>query len=70
MRPKCFHVNTPMRMKDQLLYNVGEEVVYSNSDHVEKGIIERIENKNDYNVPEYVVKFKDNRIVKASADIL
>ena len=49
---KFFHVNIAIRMQDQILYNVELEVIYNNSDHIEKGVIKMIENKNEYTVPQ------------------
>ena len=69
IKKQCYHVNKPLKLKDQILYDVGEEVVYQNVDHIEKGVIERITSKTNMNVPEYHVKFKDNRVVQSTADL-
>ena len=68
IRNKCFHVNNKIKYKDQILYDVGEEVLYHNAGHVETGIVENIKPKKYVHTPEYQIKFKDNRSVNTSAD--
>ena len=65
---QCHHVRNQSRFRDHRLYGVGEEIIYQNSDHVEKGIIEKMTYDNDIKIPQYHVKFKDKRMAKARAD--
>ena len=67
---QCYHVRDQSKFRDQLLYDVEEDIIYQNSDHIKKGIIERITYENDMKIPHYHIKFKDNRMVKVKADNL
>lgn len=49
-------------------YDVGEEVLYKNKDHIEKGIIEDISLLDYSNTPSLTVKFHDSRKVQAHPD--
>ena len=69
IQKQCYHVAaTKSAMK---LYDVGEEVLYKNVDHVEHGVIDKItkERTNSLDL-NYHVKFKDNRKVIATKDNL
>ena len=49
-------------------YKVGEEVLHKNVDHLEPGVIEKIEKDNEKNAPIFNIKFKDDYQVEAQMD--
>ena len=64
-----YHTHSPHTSKSiGTLYECGEEILYKNAEHVEKGIIEAI-NKDDVNNNVlYEIKFRDDRKVTAFQD--
>ena len=50
-------------LKETLIYDVGEEVIYQNAAHIEKGVIEKISKSPKTHAIQYHITFKDNRIV-------
>ena len=58
----------PKEVLQSCPYDVGEEVLYKNKDHVEKGIIEGIKLLDYSNTPEITVKFRDTRKATAHPD--
>jgi len=70
IKKQCYHVQCN-KIKDLQLYDVGEEVLYKNNDHLEKGVIEKVTvNKEKHKQKQYHVRFRDNRHVIASFDNL
>ena len=67
---QCYHEKNWSKKINQILFGVGEDVIYQNLDHVEKGIIERITYENKLQIPHFHIKFKDNRVVKIHANNL
>ena len=65
----CYHTHRKLQ-KDSNIYGCGEEVIYKNEDHVEKGIIEKVIHDADKNAMIYDVKFRDDRKIKAMEDNL
>ena len=77
VNPTCFKckkkkVNEPMLPEGQsdCPYEVGEEIIYKDGDHVEKGVIEAIKSQPDNNYPLFSIKFSDNREADAQFDQL
>ena len=70
IKAQCYHVAKTPKTLDRLLYYIGEEVMYHNAAHVEKGIIENITYNGDMKIPTYHIKFKDNREVRSPAEML
>ena len=68
IKAQCYHVSKTPENYDGLLYHIGEEVVYQNAAHVEKGIIKRVSYKGDMKIPHYHITFKDNRKITTIAD--
>ena len=42
---------------DKLLYLIGEEVLYQNAAHIEKGVIENVSYEGDMKVPHYHITY-------------
>ena len=68
MRNQCYHVQSMYNNPN--IYNVGEEVLYKNVDHVETGIVEKVQIDKNTNSPVFKIKFRDNRNAVAQADML
>ena len=56
------------KCKEVVLYNIGEEVIYKNNDHIEKGVIENIAIDKEQSKLLAQVKFSGNRKVTANLD--
>ena len=68
IKAQCYHdLKTPANY-DELLYQIGEVVVYQNAAHVEKEVIEKVSYEGDLMVPNYHITFKDNRKITTIAD--
>ena len=65
-KPQCFH--TKSKLKEKVMYKCGEEVLYKNQDHVEKGVIEKIVFDEVTKKINYDVKFRDDRKITAHED--
>ena len=59
---------SPTEILQSVPYDVGEEVIFKNNDHVEKGIIEEIKLLDYSNTPSLTVKFNDSRKAEAHPD--
>ena len=72
-RKQCFQVQSRSKRNtilNQPLYDIGEEIVFKNGDHVEKGVIEKVSPDLLGFQAKYEVKFRDNRKVIATVDML
>ena len=49
-------------------YEVGEEIIFKNGDHVEKGVIEEFKQQLDNNYPLFSIQFSDNREAETHFD--
>ena len=59
---QCFNTKNPHTSKSiNAIYECGEEVLYKNGDHVEKGIIEQIKPSVLNDGPMFDIKFRDDR---------
>ena len=69
---QCYHVQTPSHSNvGKIPYKVGEEVLYKNVDHMEKGVIDKISTSDGpHNNALYHIKFRDNRCISTSADCI
>ena len=67
---QCYHVNAAKRdkYKQVVPYAIGEEIVYKNNDHIEKGVIEDISIDKDDSQFLAHVKFSGNRKAVAKFD--
>jgi len=69
IQKQCYHVNSTKNKVDQQLYNVGEEVLYKNNDHIETGVIGNVTlSKEQNNRKQYHITFRDNRQILAHFD--
>ena len=70
---QCYQVNVKNLIKNpinDIPYKIGEQIVYKNCDHVEKGIIEAIKCDKTSNAPLLEIKFKDGRKVDSAIDTI
>ena len=69
---QCYHVNKKNKhnIGHIIPYDVGEEIVYKNSDHVEKGVIEAIRYNNKTGAPVVDVKFRGGRRLESALDTI
>ena len=67
VQKQCYHF--AVKFNAMKLYDVGEDILYKNEDHVENGIIDKItkSHKNSLEL-DYHIKFKDNRKVVTTKD--
>ena len=66
---QCYHTkSTHTSNSIGALYKCGEEILYKNEDHIEKGIIESINRKDKISDIQYDIKFQDGRKMTAFCD--
>ena len=56
IKAQCYHVVKPPKTHDHLFYYIGEEVMYHNAVHVEKGVVEKITYEGNTKIPNCHIK--------------
>ena len=70
---QCYHVankTKDLNMIHNIPYTIGEEIIYKNCDHVEKGVIEAIKSNPETKAPIFEIKFRGGRRIESKMDTL